>query len=373
MTDAPKSAAPGDGVAVTRSQLIRRILWPEKFSLFAIVGAAAGLLTDFVAFLADHVTPMWPLLAFAVVSAGAAVYCFRKALQLPEPIAEEAARNVSGCPQCDAFRFAAFSVLAFGLVLSLGQGATLTEQVGTRLGLIERKIDAMSAKVDTMSTQMDDFASIAQPQMLIEDPRVPAEHFSNAWLHLNVRRDPASAWQSIQAVYAGKAPVKLDAAEMYFAVGRNFVARQQLSEDLRRLGTEKGDATLLVVAGRNAGDPDRADALYAEAQQLDPELPFAHWDMQRPELRPATMVVGAAAQQQQAAAARRKVERLEKFLALAATRPVGSYFYLPQYQGDFEQIAQQHLQINRSMQGVLEADYDAIAREEFERRQKEKR
>jgi predicted anti-sigma-YlaC factor YlaD len=42
---------------LTRAALLRRILWPGRASLFAVVGAAAGLLTDFVAFLANYVTP----------------------------------------------------------------------------------------------------------------------------------------------------------------------------------------------------------------------------------------------------------------------------------------------------------------------------
>ena len=341
---------------LTRAALLRRILWPGRASLFAVVGAAAGLLTDFVAFLANYVTPIWPLAGFAIVAIAAAAFCISRAFRLPAPVDDSAAAEVADCAHCDAFRFGLFGVFAFLLVLAIGDGGTATEAIGARLGIIEQKID-------TMAAQVDDIAQITQPQMIIENPSRPADHFNNAWLLLNVRRDPSAAWQSLQALYAAAAPRKMDAAEMYFNVGKNSVPRSQLLADMRRLGEEKGDATLLVIAGRNATDTASADALYEAAQRLDATLPFAYWDMQRPELREARMVVGAAARDEQAAAARRKIASIEAFLARVANKPVGSYFYLPQYQADFEQVARQYLTLHKSTLGILDADYTAIARE----------
>lgn len=354
----------------TRIALVRRIFWPKQSNLFAVVGAAAGLLTDFVAFLSDHVTPFWPLIGFGIVALGAAVYCFRKALSAEQPITDEKVKAIAECPQCDAFRFGLFSVFAFALALALGQGSTLTEQIGSRLGLIEKKIDTISKQVTDISKSTEQLVQMAQPQMLIEQPDTPEEHFSNAWLYLNVRRDPAAAWNEIQAAYASKAPRKLDSAEMYFSAGKTYVARPQLLENMLRIATEQQDATLLVVAGRNAPDAESADHLYGLARQVDPGLPFAHWDLQRPELQPAGMIVGADARQQQAAKVRSKIAGLEQFLALAAKQPIGSYFYMPQFQPDFEQLARQYMQTYKSSQNMLEADYEAIARKEFEQKRK---
>jgi hypothetical protein len=47
-----------------------------------------------------------------------------------------------------------------------------------------------------------------------------------------------------------------------------------------------------------------------------------------------------------------------------------AWFFLPQFQGDVEHIAQGQLAMYRSSLAMLEADYGKIAREEFERRRK---
>jgi hypothetical protein len=78
---------------------------------------------------------------------------------------------------------------------------------------------------------VEDIAQVTQPQAIVKQPRNAREHFNNAWVHLNIRRDMNAAWRSLQGLYAG--------------------------------------------------EPGLANGLYAAARNLDPELPIAVWDMQR--------------------------------------------------------------------------------------------
>ncbi|MGE3665301.1 MAG: hypothetical protein AB7G51_01590 [Steroidobacteraceae bacterium] len=353
----------------TRGQLYWRLVWPRNTRIFAVVGAAMGLLPDIVSYLVERVTPFWPLIGFAMLAVLFGLLCFGRGAKVPLPTEAAVVDEVAACVPCDVFRFGASSALAFAVVLVAGQGSTATEKVGVRLGLIEQKLGVIADQVDTMSGQVEEFVQIAQPQAIVKQPRNAAEHFSNAWVHLNIRRDQAAAWNSLQAMYAGDAPRKIDAADLYFSVGKNFVARTALVEQMRRLAAERGDATLLVIAGRHAMEAAQADGLYEAARQLDPGLPFAYWDMQRPDLEPARMVVGEGARQAQAAPLRRKLEAIERFRGLAARRPMSAYFFLPQYQPDYEQVAMQMATTYRSSLSMLEADYSKIIREEMARRQ----
>lgn len=354
----------------TRRKVFWRLVWPRDTKIFGVVGAALGLLPDIVSFLTDRVTPFWPVLGFAAVAILFGLLCFARGAKVLLPATPEKIDEVARCGQCDVFRFGASSAIVFIIVLAAGQGTTATEQVGSRLGLIERKLDVVVEQVGSLSGQVEEIAQITQPQAIVERPRNAGEHFNNAWVHLNIRRDSPAAWKSLQDLYAETPPSKLDAAELYFGIGKNFVARAALVERMRLLGTERADATLLVVAGRHAAETGQADALYEAARNIDPQLPFAYWDMQRPELTPARMVVGDGARKAQAAALRRKVEAIEKFRSLAAQRPMSVYFFLPQYQPDYEQVAVQMVTTYRSSLSMLEADYGKIVTEEFERRRK---
>ena len=107
-----------------------------------------------------------------------------------------------------------------------------------------------------------------------------------------------------------------------------------------RVGREKRDAAMLVIAGRNAESNDQALALYAEARAIDPDQPFAYWDVARVQFM---QISNGATARENLASARAAVEGHEKWLEVAGRRPVAHYFYLPQHQADFETLARGQL------------------------------
>lgn len=308
-----------------------RVIWPERGTLFAVVGGVVSLLSDFVSFLANIASPqvlIWPIVGLAGLLAW---LCFGR-VAAPAP-AEGPAADPVHCRECDAFRVMLFAAAGAGLLLMAGQGQTATERLGRQLGLIQADVAAI--REDT--TAIRDVTSSAE---LARNPRTPADHFRNAWIYSFVHRDAARAWESAQGIYRAGAPNKLDAAELYFNSGRIHLTRDALLRQMTDLGRAKRDAALLVIAGRNMERNEDAFALYAEALALDPEMPFAAWDVARVQLMQVTP--GASAQEN-LAAMRAAVDGHERFLELAGRKPVASYFYLPQHQADFETLARSQL------------------------------
>jgi hypothetical protein len=130
---------------------------------------------------------------------------------------------------------------------------------------------------------------------------------------------------------------------------------------MRALGARNRDAALLVIAGRNAADPALADALYAQAQAVDPAFPFAWWDLQRQ--RPIAAKTGGL--EEILADLRDQKGSIDKFLELMNGKPAASFFYLPQHQADFESIARQQVaaldQNIASYEGMLARQRDGAA------------
>jgi hypothetical protein len=332
----------------SRIGIVKRIIWPAKASLFAIIGGAVGLFGDLVNFFAEFLSADVLVLIFAVITGIAALLCLQRAF-IVNAADEGAVEAVVQCAPCDAFRFGLFATAAFLLLMLVGQGQSATEAVGRQLGLI---------KEDTavIRDQVGDLHAMAQPQMIIDDPESAADHFNNAWIYHMMQRNPAKAFAEMQALYAEYAPKKLDAAQLYLDAGNAVTGRTKLVEDMQALARKTGDVSLMVVAARAAPSGEAGDAMAAEAQKLDPDYPFAWWDIMRPKpVRiPDMNQRGAAAQRDRLIAER---DLIEKFRALYSAHPAQHWFFLPQYAGDMEGVARQQ---SESMANNI-ASYDDIA------------
>ncbi len=320
---------------------IWRVVWPERGPLFAVIGGIVSLLSDFTSFLANIADPnilIWPLIGLAGLLAW---FCLGRVGAATEPPAAEAAVQ---CRECDAFRVMLFASAGVGLLLLAGQGETATERFGRQLGLIQEQV----ADIAEDTTAIRDVTSTAE---LVRNPRNPADHFRNAWIYSFVRRDAEQAWASAQDIYRRGAPNKLDAAELYFNSGRIHLTRDALLAQMAQVGRERRDAAMLVIAGRNMERNEDAFALYEEARQIDPDMPFAYWDVARIQLMQIT--AGASATEN-LASTRAAVQGHERFLEIAARKPVASYFYLPQHQADFETLARSQLDSFRSNMSTWE-------------------
>jgi hypothetical protein len=287
---------------------------------------------DFGNFLSDAITPLLLLSLFGGATVVFALLCVQRALLLPAhdgPALDE----VAHCAVCDGLRIALAGTLVFLALLIVGHGDSATEVIGKRLGLIQQEVHAVAQNVG-------DIHEVVQPQMIIAEPRTPGERYNNAWLYMTMRRDPQKAWEAAQDLYAHGAPRKIDAAELYFNSGRQFVARDRLLQQMVQMGRAGHDATLLVIAGRNTLDDRASDALYQEAREMDPALPLAWWDVQRHANRMGRFE-GSIEAQRQALVHQR--EAMTAFLAKLDAVPPARYYFVPQYQPDYAVTVRQLL------------------------------
>jgi hypothetical protein len=330
-----------------RAAVLRKVLWPERLGPSGLIGGAAGLLGDFGNFLSDKITPVLLLSVFGAASAGFGLLCIQRAFLVPAGEGP-ALDDVAHCAVCDGLRISLAGTLVFLVLMLVGQGESATEVIGKRLGLIQQEVHATAKNVG-------DIHDVIEPQMIIDHPSRPVERFNNAWVYMMIRRDPAHAWEAAQDLYAHGAPRKLDAAEIYFNAGRQFVARDQLLTQMVDMGRSQRDATLLVIAGRNTLDDKASDGLYAEARTLDPDLPLAWWDAQRHGMRMGQFEGSFEAQR---AAMVVQKQGLEMFLAKLNASPPSRYYFVPQYQPDYAVAARQTLQgVNRTIDTYSKLGY----------------
>lgn len=335
--------------------IVRKILWPERASLFVIIGGAIGLAGDITSFFSEFVSPAILTGAFAVIAAVAALLCLQRAF-LVNTADDAAVQKVVECRTCDIMRFSLFAVAAFIVLLLVGQDKTATETIASKLGLIHEDVKKIGEDVGKISQDVSDISDVTQSQKLVAKPETAADYFRNAWIYTNIHRDPAKAHQSLNDMYDKTEVGKLDAAELYFDTGRQVEGRNPTVEKIIKTGKDKKDPALLVVAARNASDVAEGDALIAEAQSIDPSYPFAYWDPQRfVTLASAT----APTPPEQMALMERLVGGTKKFIELIGSKPSSAYFFLPQYQPDYEALANQTL---TSSQKTLQSYQDSQRR-----------
>ncbi|MCC6598577.1 MAG: hypothetical protein IT559_07295 [Alphaproteobacteria bacterium] len=326
--------------------VIHKILWPERASLFVIVGGAIGLSGDITSFFTSFISPF----ALAMIFGGAALVsgllCFQRAM-LVDARDEKAVDGVVHCAVCDALRFSLFALGAFFILMMVGQGQSATQTLAEKMGLIHeditvigKNVDQIGEDVSKINENVDGLSDITKSQKLVENPRSAEDYFRNAWIYSNIQRDQAKAFEVLDKMYRNHAPRKMDAAELYFNTGRQIKGREELMAQTLERAHESKDATLLVIAGRNAVSEEQSKPLYAEAVDMDPDLPFSYWDTQR-------FVQGANAAgmgpEAQKALLLEQAEGIEKFIERIASKPANYYFFLPQYQPDYEMVARQML------------------------------
>jgi len=337
-------------------ELLRRVLWPERGPLFVVVGGVVSLVSDFASFLANIASPqllIWPV----TIAAGAFAWvCISRVLdarkdKAPPPESEAAPAQAAAadadpviaaanCRVCDIFRVVLFAGFGVVLLLMAGQGATATERIGAQLGLIQQDVAAIREDATAIR-------EVTATGEINRNPRSAEDFFENAWLYQMTRRDTANAWDSIQELYRRHTPNKIDAAILYMDVGRAHLGRDALVRQLADAGRARCDGAALVVAARNTENEAEATALYEAARGCDPDLPFAYWDVGRLQTQSP---VGAPA----IAKLRAAIAGYERFLEIAQRKPVASYFFLPQYQPDWEEQARTLLNFNSTSLQTVE-------------------
>lgn len=332
--------------------LIRRIFWPERASLFVVIGGAAGMAGDMINFFTDIISAGVLTAIFAAVAAVCVLLCLQRAL-LVDASNQEDVKKVVNCGVCDAMRFSLFAAAAFTILLLIGQGRSATENVAEMLGLMQRDVAQIAADVS-------DLSDIAQSQKLVANPRNAADYFRNAWIQTNVRRDAVAAHKAMEDMFNRFGPRKMDAAEMYYNTGRQVKARRELMARMEELAQARKDPTLLVVAARNAGDAAESARLMAAARDIAPDYPFAHWDMMN--MNAAMGRANFTDLDAQLAQMEQQVADIEKFLALLAEHPAGHYFFLPQYQPDFDMTVRQTLTSLRTSSESMRTAQQAAAK-----------
>lgn len=323
----------------SRWPVVRRILWPERASLFVIIGGAAGLVGDITGFFSELVSPLMLVLVSGAIAAVASLLCLQRAF-LVDSANEQAVSDVVQCRVCDAMRFGLFALAAFLLLFAVGKDKSATEVIASKLGLIHEDVKQIGSDVGQLRDDVSEISDIAQSQKIVSKPKTAADYFRNAWIYSNIHRDSQRSYESLQAMYENTDVQKLDAADLFYSTGVQVAGRNAVLKEMEEIATRRNDPSLLVVAGRNAVDIAEGDRLIAKALAMAPDYPFAHWDMQRfTAIAAGTPPLPAA----QKAMMEQRVAGLEKFTAIIDEHPTGRYFFLPQYQPDYGMLARQNL------------------------------
>lgn len=325
--------------------MFKRVLWPERASFFAIIGGAIGLSGDVTSFFSEFLNPYLLLALFAAITFLAGYPCFKMAAKLERLARKATLKNeeiddVVHCTFCDAMRFSLFATFAFILLLLIGQGQSATEAVGEKLGLIHKDVQKISENVDTINTNVQGLSDMSQSARLIDNPHTAQDYFTNAWIYMNIQRNAQESYNAALKMYDNAAPRKLDAAELLFNAGRQLKERDALMQEIEAIADRTRDSTLLVIAGRNAATPDESERLYQKAQEIEPDQPFAYWDIMA---FSGSMGATPVDVESQRAALEKQIAGLEKFINLINGKPAAFFFYLPQYQADHEMVARQTL------------------------------
>lgn len=326
--------------------ITKRLIWPERASFFAIIGGGAGLFADVTSFFSEFIQPHYILIVFAVMAAITTLLCFQRAMLVDTNKADEVEKVVH-CRVCDGMRFSLFAVAAFLALMMIGQGQSATEAFGEKLGLIHEDIrqinadiEAVSENVTIIGSNVVDMSAAMQAAKIIPNPNSAEEYFTNAWIYQNIQRNGPKALESLDKLYSGYNPQKIDAAELYYTVGRQILGKNDLIELMKNYGEKNSDATLFIIAGRNASSTEESDSLYDRARAIDDSQPFAHWDIMK---FSSTAGQAGLSPAEQRTMLERQIAGIEKFIERINNNPAGHYFYLPQYQADHEMVARQTL------------------------------
>jgi hypothetical protein len=342
--------------------VITRILWPERASLFIIIGGAAGIVGDMANFFLEIISPLALIIIFGSVAAASTLLCFQRAM-LVDAANEQDVEAVVHCGVCDAMRFGLFAAASFVVLLFVGQGQSATEKIAETLGLIHEDVKQISQDVSNINENVEQIGDVVQSQKIISNPKSAADFFTNAWIYSHIHRNPQKALDALDEMYKRFSPNKMDAAELYYNTARQIKGREELMATMEKYSEDQSDATLLVIAGRNATTSEESDRLYARAREMDPDQPFAYWDIMRFTATVSSTGIGPS---EQKAMAQKQVADIENFVERIGKKPASHYFFLPQYQPDHEMVARQ---TQANMQKNVEA-YEGMEKKMNELKQR---
>ena len=108
------------------------------------------------------------------------------------------------------------------------------------------------------------------------------------------------------------------------------------------------DAALMVIVARNTPGFTEADALYAEARQIDPDFATACWDIQRP-IDVNAGADGIRDPVGQSVKTRANIALIRQGIEAAARAPQGKYYVQPQFAPEVQSCLEQALAGQQSM------------------------
>lgn len=319
-----------------RFGVFRRVLIPSGKPVGETIGAGIGVVGDLGNFITDTLKAPYLLTLFGVATALFAALCLKK-MGAAEPVESD---DPTTCRECQALRISFYATIAFGILMLIGQGESASERIGTSLGLIQRDVA--------------DIREAMASNIVIDDPVEADEFYHNAYLQLRANNDPKAAAASLDEMYKRHSPNKMDAAELYWETHLPNASAPELVSQMVALGRSKRDANLIVVAARNASNGDAREKLLDEAQTIDPQNPFGHWDWWIANQE----VIEGGDMQKLLQVYRRQLAGMDAALPLLESRPVGHFYFRPQH-------AANPLQTLRTQRPMVEqnvASYERIAR-----------
>lgn len=336
---------------MSRKISISRVIWSEGGSILLAVAAVVSMACDFGSFLANIALPKFFFMPGAILALIFLVACVRRIIFRNSLGPSQGDLAIYGCVQCNIFRLFFFASIGLGVLVLGSNGSTLTEIIGKKLQLIDESLIEIGGDVSVIR-------ETAAPAEIIRNPSSAEDFFRNAWVFSNLRRDGDSARNVLQKLYERYSPNKIDAAELYAEVGKNYLTSSALEAEMLKLARARKDAAMLVVVARRFSRED-AVPLYTEAQTFDPDMPFAYFDVYRADHYSKKMEFGSGALQGKSDEAKKNADALELFLQVASRKPISRYFYIPQHQADFEIMARNMLVDARRYQAL----YGDLARQ----------
>ncbi|TPE58463.1 hypothetical protein FJQ54_15415 [Sandaracinobacter neustonicus] len=341
-----------------QAKLLWQVVRPGQKPVSEAIAGSVGVAGDLANMVTDSVQA-WMLAALFAGGAAVALYFCLKQVQ-PAAVAEGPDLDEKiKCLPCDIGHFMTLSAAVFSILWMIGGGGSGIEAIGQRLGVIEQKLDVVAEDVG-------DIRDASQINIPIKRPKTAADHYHNAFLFHQLRGDSQTAWTEAQAMYAGTAPRKLDAAQLYYDVASAALGQAQALAKLRELAASTGDPSLTVVLARAETDPARRQEIVAGLQAQAPDYPFSWWDPMRPE---AASAPGFSRRdiQQVADKLDSQIAGLVKFRELYGAQPASHWFFRPNFQGNLVDMAGQ---METSLKGTR-GTYDQILSGEVARKARE--
>ena len=341
-----------------QAKLLWQVVRPGQKPVSEAIAGSVGVAGDLANMVTDSVQA-WMLAALFAGGAAVAMFLCLKQIS-PAAVAEgpELDEKIK-CLPCDVGHFMTLSAAVFSILWMIGGGGSGIEAIGQRLGVIEQKVDVIGEDVG----EIRDASQINIP---IKRPKTAADHFHNAFLFHQFRSDSQTAWTHAQAMYEGTAPVKLDAAQLFYDVGSAAVGQAETLTRMQALYEKNRDPSLLVVMARAEPNPEKKREIVSQLKTNAPDYPFSWWDPMRPETQ-STSGFSRRDTEKMAAAIDAQIDGLRKFRELYGAKPATHWAFRPNFLGNLTDLAGQ---METSLQGTR-ATYEQILSGEVARKARE--